>query len=259
MESDKDILIFNEIASLITQADFMKSQDEFFKKNQDIFEDTEENKLEYTEIYTEYVYILEEIIEANLKEKYTDEEITEFYFNFGERFEEFKKLNPEVVDQLFGFIDFEEFKKSILLSKNMDDENFKKDDRTAAEGVKSTFEEDKAFFMKVLEEDLKDSSLGWRQAISQKERDGLSQEAYQREAPGRVLNVVRGHTIARNQSLDNIYEIFKHFEKYQPLYDNDNRTKEFKMIYNESNGDNVDFKALNRFSMGKLCSDRIVY
>lgn len=29
------------------------------QKNMDKFEDTEENKLEYTNIYTEYVYILE--------------------------------------------------------------------------------------------------------------------------------------------------------------------------------------------------------
>lgn len=57
----------------MTQADFAQAQDDFFEKNQDKFEDTEENKLEYTNIYTEYVYILEQVIEINLKDKYTDE------------------------------------------------------------------------------------------------------------------------------------------------------------------------------------------
>ena len=51
--------IFTAISDLITQDDFAKSQMEFFEKNKDKFEDTEENKLEYTNIYTEYVYILE--------------------------------------------------------------------------------------------------------------------------------------------------------------------------------------------------------
>ena len=74
--------IFKDIANLVTQADFAKAQDDFFQKNQDKFEDTEENKLEYTNIYTEYVYILEEIIEINLKDKYTDDQIEEFYAAF---------------------------------------------------------------------------------------------------------------------------------------------------------------------------------
>jgi hypothetical protein len=43
------------------------------KKNQDKFEDTEENKLEYTNVYTEYVYILEQIIESNLLSQFTNE------------------------------------------------------------------------------------------------------------------------------------------------------------------------------------------
>ena len=67
--------IFQDIANQITQSDFTQTQDDFFQKNQDKFEDTEENKLEYTNIYTEYVYILEQVIEANLLSKYTDEQI----------------------------------------------------------------------------------------------------------------------------------------------------------------------------------------
>ena len=42
-------------------------------------EDTEENKLEHTTIFNDYVCILEEIIEANLKENFTEEEIEAFF------------------------------------------------------------------------------------------------------------------------------------------------------------------------------------
>ena len=37
------------------------------KKNCETFEDTEENKLEYTNVYTEYVHILDQMIDAQLK------------------------------------------------------------------------------------------------------------------------------------------------------------------------------------------------
>jgi hypothetical protein len=65
--------IFVAIADLITQDEFKKSCDEFYMKNQDKFEDTEENKLEYTNIYTEYVFILENMIETNLHSLFSDE------------------------------------------------------------------------------------------------------------------------------------------------------------------------------------------
>jgi len=40
------------------------------KKNCETFEDTEENKLEYTNVYTEYVHILDQMIDAQLKTTY---------------------------------------------------------------------------------------------------------------------------------------------------------------------------------------------
>lgn len=119
-----DEQIFKDIASLVTTTEFSKAQDDFFEKNQDKFEDTEENKLEYTNIYTEYVYILEEVIEINLKDKYTDEQIEAFYGSFAQKMPEYKQINPTVVDSLFDFIDFEKFKKSILISKNMTNEGY---------------------------------------------------------------------------------------------------------------------------------------
>lgn len=176
-----DTEIFKAIADLVTQAEFSKAQDDFFKKNQDKFEDTEENKLEYTNIYMEYVYILEQMIEMNLKDKYTDEQIEAFYANFKEKLPEYEKINPEVVDSLFGFIDFEQFKKSILLSKNVDNEDYKKgaDKTNAALFGLGSLSENEAFMKNIiLNEDLNDPNLGWRQAMVQKESNGVSGTAW---------------------------------------------------------------------------------
>ena len=165
MDLKQNIEMFSAIADLVTQAEFGKAQDDFYLKNQDKFEDTPENKLEYTNIYAEYVYILEQIIELNLRDRYTDLQIEAFYESFKDNMKEYEKVNLEAVDSLFGFIDFEKFKRSILLSKHKDNENFKKYERTDADlDKKNNIEETKKFMQNLLEEDLDDPELGWRQA-----------------------------------------------------------------------------------------------
>jgi len=178
MDNNQNLEIFTAIADLVIQAEFTKAQDDFFMKNQDKFEDTEENKLEYTNIYTEYVYILEQMIEMNLKDRYTDDQIESFYETFKDNLQAYEKVNPEVVDSLFGFIDFEKFKKSILLSKNMDNENFKKADRTDVNFEASPLEKTNAFMKSLVDEDINDPALGWRQAMVQKEDKGFSSVVY---------------------------------------------------------------------------------
>lgn len=69
-------------------------------------------------------------MEANLKQKYSNDQIESFYAGFKDNLPAYKKINPEVVETLFGFIDFESFKKGILLAKNFENENFEKDMRT---------------------------------------------------------------------------------------------------------------------------------
>lgn len=65
MEQNMDI--FRCAAEFMTQEDFRNAQFEFMQKNVDQFEDSEENKLIYTEIHQSYMYILEELIESKLK------------------------------------------------------------------------------------------------------------------------------------------------------------------------------------------------
>jgi ADP-ribosylation factor 2-binding protein len=48
---NKSDAIFKELTTIILDKDFDKAQQSFFEKNYDQFEDTEENKLIYTQIY----------------------------------------------------------------------------------------------------------------------------------------------------------------------------------------------------------------
>mmetsp|Transcript_40337 Transcript_40337/g.61555 ORF Transcript_40337/g.61555 Transcript_40337/m.61555 type:complete len:106 (+) Transcript_40337:40-357(+) len=103
--------LFKDLCDHLAQADFQAAQSEFLQKHADKFEDTDENKLEYTDIHQQYVYILDEVLEANLKSKYSDDQITAFNEHFQANFKDYEKVNDVVVETLFGFLDFAQFKK----------------------------------------------------------------------------------------------------------------------------------------------------
>ena len=52
-----------------------------------------------------------------MKEKFTDEDIQEFYSTFKGNLEKYEKIDVETVDVLFGFIDFEKFKEKLVTYK----------------------------------------------------------------------------------------------------------------------------------------------
>jgi hypothetical protein len=79
-------------------------------------------------VYTEYVHILDAMIDAKLKESYDDNELEQFYLGFKDKMPEYEKVNPEVVDNLFSFLDFDKFKKQMLLAKNIGNENYLADE-----------------------------------------------------------------------------------------------------------------------------------
>jgi hypothetical protein len=210
---DQDTQIFLGIADLISQADFKSSCDEFYQKNQDKFEDTEENKLEYTNIYTEYVYILEQMIEANLLEKFSNDQIEAFYGTFKDNLARYEKLNPEAVDTLFSFVDFDAFKKNILLSKNFLDENYDKKNRTELEVV-SDINQNEALFKELISEDVNDPKYGWYKSLEQKEKDGYSAVIHQRPVKGKTLNVARCESITKGVKMETFKKVFEDYPKY---------------------------------------------
>ena len=127
MEQSKDQEIFKELGELLVQPDFTAAQCAFFEKNQETFEDTEENKLEHSEIFKAYAQILDEIIEVKLLEKFSDEDIKAFYGSFAANLKSYETINSDTVDTLFGFQDFDTFKKKMLMYKRgMDDKSLQR-------------------------------------------------------------------------------------------------------------------------------------
>ena len=63
--------------------------------------------------------IVERSIEAKLRDeyKYSDEEVEEFLKSFVDNMPTYKEKDPETVDVLYGFIDFQKFKTSMITFK----------------------------------------------------------------------------------------------------------------------------------------------
>lgn len=79
---DVNFEIFKMVSEIVQDDEFTNAQNAFFDKNKEPFEETEENKLEYTQIFEQYVSILEEIIAVKLKEKYSEQQVEGFYLSF---------------------------------------------------------------------------------------------------------------------------------------------------------------------------------
>lgn len=103
--------------TIIYDKEFELAQRAFMEKNYDQFEDTEENKLIYTQIYEQFVSLLENIIIVKLELKFKSEDIDDFYTTFVDNMKQYEAEDAVTVNSLFSFIDFEKFKESILLYK----------------------------------------------------------------------------------------------------------------------------------------------
>ena len=115
----KNMAIFDSICELVTKPEFTEDQMAFYQQKCHIFIEEEENKLEYTQVYEQFVEIMERTIEAKLTTEYnySDEEIKEFLNTFVESIDSYREKNPETVDILYGFVDFAKFKTSMLTYK----------------------------------------------------------------------------------------------------------------------------------------------
>jgi len=50
-------------------------------------------------------------MESQLKGKFTDQELEDFYVGFKDKMPVYEKIHIDVVNNLFAFIDFDKFKK----------------------------------------------------------------------------------------------------------------------------------------------------
>lgn len=119
LENDSDgyfATIIGNIEDIIMQDDFSKLLTSFMDKYWEEFDDAEENKLIYTDIFREYLETIEKYIEENLRKN-----IDSFDMTFFEN--ELKRRENELDGQIFEILDtfskFESFKSMLLDYRNM--------------------------------------------------------------------------------------------------------------------------------------------
>ena len=110
--------IFAKICDLVIDPEFNEGQVNFFSKHCSKFTDDEENRHDYKDIHEEYITILEQAIEAVLKQSYTEDQINQFYLYFAENYNEFKGTNDDAFAIMNATIDFQAFKKQMLNYKS---------------------------------------------------------------------------------------------------------------------------------------------
>lgn len=84
---------------------------------------------------------------------------------------EYEAENQDTVDMLFSMIEFDEFKKKMIVAKKgcIDSEGTEKDDEAIKEYQKLQIEDEWGTFQKYLAEDLNDKSVGWYKKVNMSE------------------------------------------------------------------------------------------
>lgn len=106
------------LQDLLVEEDFEMLLDKFVSENAEIFEDSEENKLEYIPIFKKYKQVVENHLQKRLKEEipgFTMKRMEELMI------ENKEDIDENVLDTLKTFEDFLAFKETMLLyKKNME-------------------------------------------------------------------------------------------------------------------------------------------
>lgn len=136
------------------------------------------------------------MIEAKLVEKFSQKDIDEFYGTFKDKMADYNQANPSAVDVLFGFIDFDKFKKNILRHKK-DMEMMNAD--AGLNNEKTVTLQDHDVFWELIKEDLADPKLKWKKSLEVKEKNGISCIMHQRPMDG-GLSMIRTDMVMRGVS-----------------------------------------------------------
>lgn len=99
------------IENIIMEEKFQHLQQSFMDKYYLEFDDSDENKLSYTPIFTEYVDLLEKHLEQQLMERIPDFDMNSFTQLLVQHKEE---VPPDIFDMLLTFTDFMAFKELFL-------------------------------------------------------------------------------------------------------------------------------------------------
>ncbi|CAH8618197.1 unnamed protein product [Heterobilharzia americana] len=108
--SDFDIVV-GHLEEIMMSDDFQNVQDKFMNENYNEFEDTEENKLCYTEIHDRYIDTVERTLEKELRERIPNFSMRSFMDSLVPNSDH---LDGEVFEMLYTFSDFLAFKEMML-------------------------------------------------------------------------------------------------------------------------------------------------
>ena len=154
--------VFKTIAELVTATEFQEATYQYLDLHKEVFTDDDENKLEYTPIFENYVNILEQVIDSKLQQSYGADDILGFYLDFKDNFKQYEGENEEVVDTLFGFVDFNRFKQQMLQFKagcvDLDPKKY--------EAYADYSKKGEEYFYSLLTEDVNNKKLGWNKKLN---------------------------------------------------------------------------------------------
>eukprot|EP00057_Strongylocentrotus_purpuratus_P031483 XP_784775.3 PREDICTED: ADP-ribosylation factor-like protein 2-binding protein [Strongylocentrotus purpuratus] len=103
--------IIGHIEDIIMEDGFHSLKDDFMEKHYEVFEDTEENKFEYTDIFNQYTRLIEKYIEEQLTARIPAFCMEEFLKQLLKRKD---KLEGEIFEILYTFSDFVAFKELMV-------------------------------------------------------------------------------------------------------------------------------------------------
>jgi hypothetical protein len=103
-------------ADAMMEDGFEETMSNFCRKHMHSFEDTEENKLEHMQIFSNYVNLLESLIQDRLSQHLQDFDMEAFQAWLGAQSQE--RLGSDVLDTLLSATDFETFKQHMLSYKS---------------------------------------------------------------------------------------------------------------------------------------------
>eukprot|EP00949_MAST-11_sp_MAST-11-sp1_P000337 g337.t1 len=99
------------LEELLMDEAFSSARDAFCKQHCNAFEDSEENKIEYTQIFDNFVQLVESTIESRLVQNVKNFDMEEFNAMLEERKDQ---ICGDIFDLLLSLGDFTEFKSLML-------------------------------------------------------------------------------------------------------------------------------------------------
>ena len=123
--TDKNTEIFNAISKIVVSPEFNTDSKAFIDSNFAIFDEEDENKHEYKQVYEDYVAIMDRVITARLKNEFgfSDQQVEGFLVSFEQNKQAYTSQNADAVDTLYSFIDFLHFKNQMIAFKKSTKEN----------------------------------------------------------------------------------------------------------------------------------------